>query len=547
MDQSENKTANKTAITTKKQKGGLMTFRQFFFLCLSKWKWFVASVVVCATLMVLYLVHAEPVYNRTAQVMIRDDNGLSGMGGDLGGMAADLGLLKMNSGVENEIIAMKSPFNILEVVRKLHLDITYVKAGFKKQTLYGDSLPVMVKFEGVKPAETAAMRMDLKRDGTFRLYKFKKKKEKYDGEVSGKVNSTVSSPIGKITVTAFPEAMKRMTEDYTIKITKITENKARENCMKIMDIELESRDGSVIDISYKDVSIERANDFINTVIDTYKEKWLKDKMTVAESNSHFINEHIGIIEQQLGLAEDDVTSLRTKYQLPEFSESSAAQILMEKASSLESAVSSLNNQLVMMRYLRDFANDSKHKMELLPSDLITEDAALSAQIEQYNSYILSRNRMVMNSSENAPMVQDHEKQIEALRRSILSAVDNRISQLRITLANTQRRSNEISGQVAQAPAKARKIVTSERQQKVLENVYLFLLKKREETQMSEMFGGENTRLISPPIGDDKPTSPRKLRMLAFSMLMGVFFPACWLYMRRWLRLFFRKEGRMPAE
>ncbi len=527
--------------TERRQKSGLMTFRQFFFLCLSKWVWFLLSVVICGTLMLLYLIHAESAYERTAQVMIRDENGAAAFGGEMGGLASDLGLLNMSSAVENEMIAMKSPGNILEVVRRLQMDISYVKAGFKKQTLYGDSLPVMVKFEGVKPAESASMKMDLKRDGSFKLYKFKKKKSSFDGEVTGKVNSTVSTPLGKITVTSFPQVMSKLEEDITIKIRKLTENKARENCMKIMNIELDSKDANIIDITYKDVSIQRANDFINTVIEVYKEKWLEDKALVAQNSAHFIDDRLAVIEQQLGIADGDVTALRTQYKLPEFSEAGAAQILLEKANTLESNVSSLTNNLKMMSYIKDLLN--KTKMELLPGDLIAEDVALSTQIEQYNRAILERNRLLMNTGENSPMVQEQEHQIDYMRRGILSSIENRTSQLRITLAHMEKRNKDISNQVTQAPAKARKIISSERQQKVLEAVYLFLLKKREETQMSETFSGLNTRLISPPIGDDKPVYPRKIRMLALGIMLGVFFPACWLYIRDWLRLFFRKEGR----
>ena len=57
---------------------------------------------------------------------------------------------------------------------------------------------------------------------------------------------------------------------------------------------------SVIDLSFKDNSTQRAEDILSMLISVYNENWVKDKNQIAVSTSMFINERLGVIEQELG-------------------------------------------------------------------------------------------------------------------------------------------------------------------------------------------------------------------------------------------------------
>lgn len=64
----------------------------------------------------------------------------------------------------------------------------------------------------------------------------------------------------------------------------------------------------------------------------------------------------------------------------------------------------------------------------------------------------------------------------------------------------------------------------ERQQKVKESLYLFLLERREENQLTQAFTAYNTRIIDPPFGEDTPTSPKTVLILAGAFMMGLLVP-----------------------
>ena len=126
-----------------------LTLSEFIRQCLAKWKWFAISVTATLLLAVVYLIITPPKYTKAAQVLIKDDSAMGGLMGQLGGIAELGGLVGMNMGtsnVYNELYAMQSPWLLLNVVKQLNLDMSYVVKGIRNQDLYEEQ-PIIVKFK----------------------------------------------------------------------------------------------------------------------------------------------------------------------------------------------------------------------------------------------------------------------------------------------------------------------------------------------------------------------------------------------------------------
>lgn len=94
--------------------------------------------------------------------------------------------------------------------------------------------------------------------------------------------------------------------------------------------------------------------------------------------------------------------------------------------------------------------------------------------------MLRRNTLVDNSSESNPLVDDYNQALEQMRASILRSVENLISTLDLQARNIEKRETNIRDRIAATPGQARELVNRERQQKIKEQLYLYLLQKREE-------------------------------------------------------------------
>lgn len=500
------------------------------YLCLSKWYWFVISLIVCIGIAGLYLLKTPLVYTRTASLLIKEESKGQSLSGDVGTSFSDLGLFQSNTNVNNELVSLQSPAVMCDVVKRLHLEVDYFTEGsFYPQVRYGQNLPVTVSFSGLGDNETAALTVEPVQSKGIKLTSFKHNGEKVDGEVVGTLNDSLVTPIGKIVIrpaTAFVDWQKS-SEPLTVSRSDLSSTVARYSGG--LSVALQSENTTIVDLTFKDVCIQRAEDILNTVIAVYNENWIKDKNQIAVSTSMFINDRLGVIESELGHVDENISTFKSENLLPDVQ--AASQLYMTERSQAQSQILTLNTQLSMARYIRNYLTANSSRNQLLPANSGLESANIESQISEYNTLQLQRNNLVANSSEQNPLVVDMDESLRSMRRSIVSSVDNLITTLNTQIHSLEKSDQRATERIAANPSQAKYLLSVERQQKVKESLYLFLLQKREENELSQAFTAYNTRIITPPTGSMLPTAPQKKNILLIAFVVGLIIPVVIIFLK----------------
>ena len=509
------------------------TFGEFIRLCIKEKHWFVISVTACILLAVAYLVVTPPKYTKKAQILVRDEGGMGGLMGQLGGLAEIGGLVGMNFGgsnVYNELYAFQSPWLLLNVVHQLNLDMNYTIKGIRNKDLYGESLPVTVTFKNMTEEDDIRMKLDLKKNGEVKVYKLKKNDDKYADEITGRVGQTLKSPIGDIEIKATPYLGKMKDDEVTITVTR-TEPMAVVEYLKkqALAMVVSSRDASIIDIKCKDKSKQRATDIINAIIAEYRKEANDDKDAQTAISEQYVLERLASLESELRALDQRVADYKSKTMMPDLEV--MAKAYAEGAQNISKAQMELKSRLYMVESIRDYLRDESKKDELLPALLITEkEGGLGEQVQAYNNVQLQRSKIIASSSKESPLVKDFDQQLSAMHDAVLASAENAIKQLKEQLKGVSEKENEGKQLLASAPKKYIGGLGDERDWKVLNEIYIFLLQKREEARMSKALKTD-VRVLTPPVGVKKQTSPVKATVLFGALLMGLFIPACYIFVR----------------
>ena len=136
-----------------------------------------------------------------------------------------------------------------------------------------------------------------------------------------------------------------------------------------------------------------------------------------------------------------------------------------------------------------------------------------------------------NSSEQNPLVGDIDVSLGNLRSAILKSLDNTQATLAAQLNTVQAAHGAAMSRLTAAPQQQNHLLSFERQQKVKESLYLFLLQKREENELSQAFTAYNTRIIADPWGSSEPTSPERNRILLMAFAIALALPAAFFILR----------------
>lgn len=518
--------------------------QDLYYLCLAKWRWFVLSLVICLGIAFIYLLKTPPVYTRTASLLIKEESKGQSLSGDVGASFSDLGLFQPNTNVNNELVSLQSPAVMYDVVKRLHLEVDYSTEGsFYAQVRYGQNLPVTVSFAGLADNETAALTVEPAQSKGIKLTSFVHNGEKVDGEVVGTLNDSLVTPIGKIVIRPAAAFVDWQKSSEPLTVSRSGLNSAVSRYSAGLSVALQSEKTTIVDLTFKDVCIQRAEDILNTVIAVYNENWIKDKNQIAVSTSMFINDRLGVIESELGHVDENISTFKSENLLPDVQ--AASQLYMTERSQAQSQILTLNTQLSMARYIRNYLTAASSRNQLLPANSGLESANIENQISEYNNLQLQRNNLVANSSEQNPLVVDMDESLRSMRRSIVSSVDNLITTLNTQIHSLEKSDQRATEHIAANPSQAKYLLSVERQQKVKESLYLFLLQKREENELSQAFTAYNTRIITPPTGSMAPTAPMKKNILLVAFALGILIPVVIVFLQETLNT--RVRGKKDLE
>lgn len=514
--------------------------QDILFHCLRKWYWFVLSVLLCVSLGVLQILRTTPVYTRTATLLIKNTDSKSR--GSVEQQLSELGGFNTNQ-VQDEVIALKSPAITGEVVKRLRLDVNYsVKGTFHDETLYGRKLPIEVKFLSLTDEESASFTIELGRDGGYTITDFvgpHATPEDFKKVLKGNMHTIVTTPVGRVLIDQ-SQHYYNVGQPIHVYRSSIKSATNRYNCVHVEQMDKQS---NMLSLVYSDVDIQRAEDVINATVDVYNETWLDDRNKVAVNTSKFINERLRVIEEELGNVDKDISSYKSDNMIPDAE--AVASTYFSKAEQTDDKILELSNQRYMAKYVRSIVASNKQKYELLPANSGINNAAVERLIAEYNENILTRNHQVDNSSPNSPLIKPLNDRIANQREIIKQSIDNLIVTLNTQIENLQLKENELNSKIANNPQQATYLTSIGREQKVKESLYIYLLQKREENELSMAYTVYNTRLITPPTGSNAPTAPVRRNILLIALALGLAIPFGLIYLREMLNTTVR--GRKDIE
>lgn len=485
-----------------------------FIYLASKWKWYLISLLVFGSVAWYKYASAPLVYFGSGTVIIKDpSNKTSTAGLD----RFDNFINKVN--VANEVLQFKSKKLMREVVQRTHADVSYqVEDGLRKIELYTKS-PVMVSFADMLPEQYVAFTATLVNKDSVVVSDFSINE---DTDVIGvKLNDTLSLKSGNVVI-APTNFLSEKWINVPVRVSKYPLDAVVSNYRGSMAINQEEEESSILSLALKDNSAERAEDILNMLINVYNEEAIKDKNQVAVNTANFINERLIIISRELGDVESDLESFKRENQLMDVS--SAATMYMDESQKYNSSALELETQLRLAGYIKEYLTDPKKETDLIPSNTGISDMNIENQISMYNTAKLKRDRLISDSSDKNPVVEELNNSLRALKQNIIRAVDNMIVSINVKRNDAQNREKRAQERVATIPAKERQMLSIERQQKIKEALYLFLLNRREENALSQAMADNNARVIDSAESTKYPISPNRNKIMALGILLGLALP-----------------------
>jgi len=494
---------------------------QLFYRALNNWYWICFSVFLCFSIAYLYVRYTTPIYKITARVLVNDDKKGGGLGSSdaMGGLG---NLLGTKSTVDNEAEIFKTKYLMQQVVRDMNLNIIYYNEGsIMKIELYSSPFIVQeVKLE--QSFKSTAVNVEILKNNTLSI-----KTDLLDTTI--KYNQDFVLPGVGVLQIRRNYAVPVLYEKYGFEIMSVKARAA--SIMNNLSVAVNNKQITIIDLALNYPMPKKGEDILNRLIYNYVQSNLKDKNEVADSTIKFIKNRLTYIGEELQGLEGNIQTFKQSNNLADMSEQ--GKLLVSSTGQFVIDLAKVETQINVLNSLEGYLNDAKIQ-RVLPSSLLAEDLVFNGLIEKYNTLLLEKDRRLLSTTINNPVVINLDEQIANLRKDMLSNLISTRNSFIISRNKIRSQMANAEGQIKQVPKTERNYLNLARQQQIKQELYIFLMQKSEETAISKTSNIANSRTIDPPEADGIPISPKSKVIYILGILMGVILPFGVLYLMEML-------------
>lgn len=514
-------------------------YKTFLVKLLMYWPWIAGCVIAALVGAFFYLKTQTPLYTVSSSVLIKNESSKSG---NSGASLADLGFVTSSTqNFDNELEILRSRTLLKKVVTSLDLYIDYTLPGsFRPTELYKQS-PVKVWITPEEADRLGSAKVDLhfKQNQLYEVTITHNAQEWK--KVIEKLPAVFSTPAGVFTFSADSlQPASHVPELIQAKIT--SPNWVAASFRGRLNVAATNKTTTIAQLSLTDSQVARGSDFLNKLVELYNEEGNNDKNEVAAKTAEFIDERINIINRELGTTESELASFKQRAGVVDIA-NDASQAAGEQAS-YERAYAENEVQLSLMNHLKNHILSTENQYEVIPANIGLTNGDLNTVVERYNEMLIERKRLLRTSHEDNPAVQSLNASIEVMRNSVMAAIQTAEKGLQINRQALKTQTRKFAGKVSDAPVQEKEYLSMSRQQEIQANLYLMLLQKREENNITLASTANNARVIDEPLAGGQ-VSPQSSQIYMLAMVLGLGFPVGILFL--WGLLQFRIKTRADVE
>jgi len=494
--------------------------KDFILVYTKHWKWFVFSAIVALTLAYISIRYTIREYSVTSQIqVVQDKNSANELS-----LFKDLDVFSGTSKqVEDEIEILGSRANYIDVVKELGTNIKIKALGNIIDSEVYKNPPINLNFK-------ASDSIINKATANFFVRFISATKFEYSALADAPVKTytfgtAVPTEIGEIIITpnvVNPKAL--IGNRFQISMRPVEDvASAYKTAVKIV---VNGEYSNILDISLNSAIPQKAKDIINKLIEIYNRNAVEDKRRIADTTSDFIDNRIQLISGTLTSVDKDAQEMLTEKGMTGsgLEVGAAVQISAGSRQNLENA----KVQLQMVTGLKDYVSNEKGFEEMPVLDV--GSGAIAQATGQYNQLVAERKRLLQSADEQNPMIVNLDQQLNGLKSTMQSSLNALETNVGMNVSTLKNQLGRIQGTIYAAPKNQMEIRNITRKQETTESLYLYLLQKREESQIAFASAAPKSNVIDKAyLSSPTPIKPKKAITYLASLILGLLLPFSILY------------------
>jgi capsular exopolysaccharide synthesis family protein len=479
---------------------------------LQYWYLVLASVLVALSIAFFKNRYAQRIYPVSSSIIISTNETSEAS------LLYDNPLVATDRNYPNELFILRSYPLIQRVVEDLNLAVTFYREGDVRTTeVY--TLPFDVT---VKEANGHA------REYIFKLLDDDRYELRRGGEVPGppttfNLNDTIEYGGLKLFISKLPGSSLKSHINIPFIFRYVPSVQVAGQYIGRMKVTWAERGASVVILSLNGPTPTKDLDFLNGLIRNYDKYDYEQKSLQATRAIEFITKQLVNISDSLLTVELQVERFKDKNVITNLSAETMRQY--QKLENYELEKVKLEVRQNYYNYIFDYIQRGENLDQvLLPTSVGMTDPVPSALIQRMVELQLQVKVLERGERSENPLIEIQRRRIDELKKDIIEAVRTQQSTDKIQLDFLNRQIASVEKELSFLPASERQFRSIERRYNILENLYIFLMQKRAEADISRASTTSDIRIVNPPMISGGPISPKITQNYVVGALIGLGIP-----------------------
>lgn len=458
-------------------------------IILKNWYWFLLSAVIALFSVRFYIRHTLPVFRSTASVLINETGENRSLAGNTQ-ILQGLGLPIGQSNIQNQIMRIKSLALTETTLEELPFDIDFYTKGIRTKVSLYPLAPLKIIYNTEIPIpRNIEFLFSYLGNNRFTI---ESQSDDFPYKIEASFNDSIEIQGGNFIVECRNEEWFKTQIKTKLFFTVHSRTRLIKSFADRINVQLMSRDGTVLIISMNGTNRAKDVDFLNKHIENFQAISLDKKNTEADRRIQFIDNQLIGISDSLLLTENKLQQFRSSHRVMDLS--AQGQALIQQVTTLENEKARLNLEANYYDYLNDYlSKEESGEIPIIPITMGISDPGLTRLVEELadlQGQLSARGEGGMNPMQRS-LVQRIRNAKDALRETLnglrransLARSDN---QLQINRANSQ---------ASSLPVTERQLLGIERKFTLNNELYTYLLEIRAEQQMQKASNRADSEII----------------------------------------------------
>lgn len=473
------------------------------------WPWFVGAILVALVGSYLYLKTADRIYEASAQLQIK--KGENDASSFLTGGIDVFGFNQVN--VENDIAVLSSRHILNQVVARLDLQTSIYSVGRVNEVLrFNDNEVNLFEIEANNKYQSWTIDV-INEKATIKSldtsYVITKGSDFIHKNISIKFNDSL------------------FLANQTFKIKRVPLKDAVSRLLNALTAIPASQQGEIVNLNFTGLNQNRNQAILNTIMQVLAEDQVKDMREISKVSIDFIDERLKGLTKSI----DTISQNTIAYQM--------ASGIFDPATQTGNALSTIikgQEEAFGIGIQLEIANALLEKLEkqasyqILPANIGIENQSVNTLVDSYNAVVTQRNNLLISTTAKSPMVLQLSRQLDNAKQAIVTGVYRYIEGLQTSLNNFQQMEAKSRGLVAGLPSKENTLRGYARSFKIVEDLSVFLLERKEEASISYISALPNIKVLSYGVSSRFSISPKVQITYLAAILIGLIFPFSLLFL-----------------